>query len=272
MYRKVKSSLWHDPAVRQLSPEEKLLFVYLITNPHTHQSGLYYLPLVTIEHELGYTIHRIKSALDALSIHHLVMVDAANELVWVRNMYRHQRCGVKSDINVRDHLETLHKSFLIGDFLQFYAEWRIQYRYTIQSSHTDRERDRDREQDGDREREQGGKRPPPKGGSRSFTPPTVDQVAAYIAEASITGIDPATFCDYYQQRGWQLSGRQPMKDWQATVRNWHRRDMERKTAKPDADPYGNQAMVARMTAKITAESRQTELALDQPEMSRDDDE
>lgn len=272
MYRKVKSSLWHDPAVRQLSPEEKLLFVYLITNPHTHQSGLYYLPLVTIEHELGYTISRIKSALDALSIHHLVMLDTQNELVWVRNMYRHQRCGVKSDINVRDHLETLHKSFLIGDFLQFYNEWRIQYRYSIQSSPTDRERDRDREQDRDREREQGGKRPPPKGGSRAFIPPTVDQVAAYLDQESITGIDPAKFIDYYQQTGWKLSSGQAMKDWQAAIRNWHRRDLERKNTAPNADPYGNQAMVARMTAKITAESRQTELALEQPEISHHDDE
>jgi len=61
------------------------------------------------------------------------------------------------------------------------------------------------------------------------TRPTVEDVKAYCAEKNIT-IDAQSFVDYYEANGWHV-GRQPMKDWQAAVRNWARRDAERQTPK-----------------------------------------
>lgn len=70
-----------------------------------------------------------------------------------------------------------------------------------------------------------------------FSPPTVDEVAAYCAEHGFGTINPEAFVDYYEARGWKI-GSQSMKDWRATVRNWARRDAERQTqaAELDRDP------------------------------------
>lgn len=70
-----------------------------------------------------------------------------------------------------------------------------------------------------------------------FSPPTVDEVAAYCAENGFGTIDPEAFVDYYEARGWKI-GSQSMKDWRATVRNWARRDAEKQTqaAELDRDP------------------------------------
>lgn len=70
-----------------------------------------------------------------------------------------------------------------------------------------------------------------------FSPPTVDEVAAYCAEQGFGTINPEAFVDYYEARGWKI-GSQSMKDWKATVRNWARRDAERQTqaAELDRDP------------------------------------
>lgn len=70
-----------------------------------------------------------------------------------------------------------------------------------------------------------------------FSPPTVDEVAAYCAEQGFGTINPEAFVDYYEARGWKI-GSQSMKDWRATVRNWARRDAERQTqaAELDRDP------------------------------------
>jgi hypothetical protein len=53
-----------------------------------------------------------------------------------------------------------------------------------------------------------------------FTPPTAEEVQNYLnglGERRFTG---QNFVDAYAASGWKLKGGNPMKDWQAAVRNW----------------------------------------------------
>ena len=54
-----------------------------------------------------------------------------------------------------------------------------------------------------------------------FTRPTVDEVRAYCLEQGYS-VDPQIWHDYYTSIGWKI-GKNPMKDWKATVRNWESR-------------------------------------------------
>lgn len=56
--------------------------------------------------------------------------------------------------------------------------------------------------------------------SSAFTPPTVEEVSAFITENNFN-VDAENFLDYYRSNGWMV-GRSKMKDWKATVRRWHR--------------------------------------------------
>ncbi len=58
--------------------------------------------------------------------------------------------------------------------------------------------------------------------SRRFTPPTVDEVAAYCRERG-NGVDAQRFVDFYASKGWKV-GSSGMRDWRAAVRNWERQD------------------------------------------------
>ena len=58
--------------------------------------------------------------------------------------------------------------------------------------------------------------------SRRFTPPTVDEVAAYCLERG-NAVDAQRFVDFYASKGWKV-GSSGMKDWHAAVRNWERQD------------------------------------------------
>lgn len=51
-----------------------------------------------------------------------------------------------------------------------------------------------------------------------FTPPTDEEVAAYVAEKGYH-FNPAQFVPHYQSKGWKV-GNQPMKDWRAACRTW----------------------------------------------------
>lgn len=71
--------------------------------------------------------------------------------------------------------------------------------------------------------------------TKRFTPPTIEEVRAYCA-ARQNGIDPQSFVDYYTANGWRV-GRNPMKDWQAAVRQWEAR---RKNEAPNPRPFPQQ--------------------------------
>ena len=140
MYRTIDARFWSDPKVRKLSPHEKLLFLYLITNSHTHVSGIYNLPIATMVYELGVTKSIIGYGIDTLSAQKLVMFDQETDVVWVVKMLEYQGCGDKSNRAAAYHLfEDLHNCALTSEFLRVYPQveshvkpdWRIRYRYPI---------------------------------------------------------------------------------------------------------------------------------------------
>lgn len=61
-----------------------------------------------------------------------------------------------------------------------------------------------------------------------FTTPTLDECKAYAASKGLA-MDVAHFHDHYASNGWKISGRAPMKDWRAAMRNWARCE---KTVRP----------------------------------------
>ncbi len=66
------------------------------------------------------------------------------------------------------------------------------------------------------------KKKTPSGSKKKFTKPTVDQVCDYCKTRN-NKVDPQTFIDFYEAKGWMI-GTGKMKDWQACVRTWEKRD------------------------------------------------
>lgn len=80
---------------------------------------------------------------------------------------------------------------------------------------------------------------PPNGVSdtraKRFTPPTLDDVSAYIRERG-SNVDAQRFLDFYTAKGWMV-GKNRMKDWKAAVRTWEKSASEQN--KPFVYDYGN---------------------------------
>ena len=56
--------------------------------------------------------------------------------------------------------------------------------------------------------------------SKRFVPPTPLEVDAYFVERGINDPNEAqSFCDFYESNGWKV-GKNKMKSWKASVRNW----------------------------------------------------
>jgi len=58
---------------------------------------------------------------------------------------------------------------------------------------------------------------------RAFVRPTIQQVQEYCKERE-NKIDPEKWMDHYQSNGWKV-GKNPMKDWMASVRTWEKGEL-----------------------------------------------
>ena len=130
--RFVNDSFWTDPEVKPLSFQTKGLFLYFITNPHGHISGIYYLPLSTVQEETGLLPKDLKKELYTLSIDYKhILYHPDFSVIWVRKMFQHQVFNDKIRTNIENHLLTLHKCPLIKNFLEYYDTLLIQYPYSL---------------------------------------------------------------------------------------------------------------------------------------------
>ena len=62
--------------------------------------------------------------------------------------------------------------------------------------------------------------------AKRFQKPTLDELIAYKQKANLALTDCEAFFDFYESKGWVV-GKNPMKDWQAAMRNWDRTERER---------------------------------------------
>lgn len=68
-----------------------------------------------------------------------------------------------------------------------------------------------------------------------FSPPSLDEVRAYIAERG-SAVDAQQFIDFYECKGWMV-GKNRMKDWKAAVRTWEKRRKEEAGEQPTKQEY-----------------------------------
>ncbi len=77
---------------------------------------------------------------------------------------------------------------------------------------------------------------PPRGKRERFTPPTVEDVAAYCLERK-NGIDAEEFCAFYSSKGWRV-GSSPMRDWRAAVLTWEKKRAKTEGPEPKSAKRG----------------------------------
>jgi len=62
--RMVRDSFWTDSYIEKLSPDEKLLFIYLLTNPLCNVLGIYEIRAKRIGFETGYDVEVVENILE----------------------------------------------------------------------------------------------------------------------------------------------------------------------------------------------------------------
>lgn len=89
--RIVDTGFWTDDKVIEMfSPEDKLFFLYLMTNPHTTQLGIYPINRKIMAFELGYTTDTVSVLLDRFENKYmLIRFSSRTNEVAIKNYLRH---------------------------------------------------------------------------------------------------------------------------------------------------------------------------------------
>lgn len=88
----------------------------------------------------------------------------------------------------------------------------------------------------------------PKGASR-FSPPSIQEVAAYCRERG-NQVDAQAFIDHYEANGW-MRGKTKIKNWKACVRTWEKRHEEGKRHRGNGAADRNADLHDYLDAKIS---------------------
>jgi len=91
--RIVNTKFWDDSYITSLTPTEKLLFLYLITNPLTNISGVYELPARRVAFDIGIPQEEVDAAFAKLEKDGKLI--RANGWVGVVNFIKHQSLNPK---------------------------------------------------------------------------------------------------------------------------------------------------------------------------------
>ncbi len=216
--RYISTSFWDDSWVHRLDPSEKLLFLYLMTNPLTNIAGIYKLSIDRIVFDTGFNENTIKHILEKFLKAGKVITKG--EFMILPSWPKHQK--VAESPKIRLGIETILRNtpkdvlILARDSGYCFPVDTLLIGYPYPSNYSDIDLDLD----SDIDLSNSGAKAPQTKPAKPISRPTIDDVIAYCKERNNT-VDPQKWFDHYTANGWKV-GRTTMKDWKAAVRTWER--------------------------------------------------
>ena len=277
-YRKVDTRIWNDARFGSLSNDGKLAFLFLLTHPHLTSLGAMRATIAGLAAELGWKVERFVAAFDELvgadttAVRSLVEYDEQASFIGLPNFLKYNQpenpnvirswgtpldllpeCEAKARLIVRV------KRCVVDRGEKFVSAWETvseglpeRYAKPFRKGFDDsglnsgngmpnQEQEPEQEQDPKQEPEPKQKGGADAAGVKRFQVPSVEQVRDYCQKRN-NNVDPETFVDFYASKGWKI-GSGPMKDWQAAIRNWERRNATSQRTQSalatSEDPRGN---------------------------------
>jgi len=102
-YRYIYTRIWQDPQMLKYSKDMKLFFIYLLTNPHTTQCGVYELPLELASVETKFTIEELQKLIEKLEKDDKVKYSLQTGEIAVKNWVKY---NINDNPNIRKCVDT----------------------------------------------------------------------------------------------------------------------------------------------------------------------
>lgn len=123
IFRNIQMSFWTDPKIADdFLPEDKLFYLYLLTNPHTNLCGCYEVSMKQMSDETGYTRERVEKIIKRLEeIHKVIIYSKETREVLLINWHKYnwttsEKLRVPLGREIQSVKNTEFKAFLLDLF------------------------------------------------------------------------------------------------------------------------------------------------------------
>ena len=108
--RLINTCFWSDTYIQELTPENKLIFLFLLTNEKTEICGIYEISKKSIAFGTGLSIDTVSEAIARLCIDK--KINYVDGWVWIRNFTKHQQRNPKVIAGIDRGLSCVPKDIL----------------------------------------------------------------------------------------------------------------------------------------------------------------
>jgi len=119
-YRQLYTEFWSDSFVLDLTPDEKLFYLYLLTNNKTSQCGIYELPKKFIEMETGLTLETVEKLINRFCEYNKILYCDNTKEIMVLNWMKYN--VPNNNINIIKCIQNELKKTKNKEFLEILFE------------------------------------------------------------------------------------------------------------------------------------------------------
>ena len=231
--RVIDTGFWTDDKVVDLfSPEDKLFMLYILTNPHTTQLGIYKINKKIMAFELGYSVDTIDVLLDRFENKYNIIVFSkeTNEIA-IKNYLKYsiikggkpvEDCLTKELNDVKD---TNLIKFIFNNIKDYEnineTVKKIIDEYKLNNNDNDNDNDNEVSYHDTLDDTSNNKK-------KSFIAPTLEDVEEYCRSRN-NNVDAKTFYDYYSVNDWKDKDGKKISSWKQKVITWEKHKTEQLT-------------------------------------------
>jgi hypothetical protein len=191
--RMTDTDKWKKRFVRELSPQHKLLWFYILDD--CNHAGIWDVDIEVASIRVGEEL--IYDMLPQAFLDKIVIFDNGDK--WFIPEFIDFQYG---ELNPNSNV---HKS-VIALLEKYNLEGYMKGSQGVQSTLNNKDKDKDKDI--------------VKAKVKRFVKPTIEDIFNYCSERE-NNVDIRRFFDYYESNGWKV-GKNPMKDWKASVRTWEK--------------------------------------------------
>ena len=197
--RMTDTDKWKKRFVRELSPQHKLLWFYILDD--CNHAGIWDVDIEVASIRVGEEL--IYDMLPQAFLDKIVIFDNGDKW-FIPDFIDFQYGELNPNSNV-------HKS-VIALLEKYNLQGYVKGSQGVETTPQDKDKDKDIVK--------------VKAKVKRFKKPTVVDIAEYCIERN-NSVDAEKFYDYYSSNGWKV-GKNPMKDWKASVRTWEKNNTQEK--------------------------------------------
>lgn len=279
IYRPIQVSFWHDNFVINLTPEEKFFYLYLMTNEKTTQCGIYEIPLRIIEMDTGYNRETVTKLLERFTEYEKIKYNFETGELMILNWVKHNKPDSR---NIITCIEKELKLVKDNSFKECFYSLCKEYGYAIDTPNKpldspsqtpckkEKEKEKEKEEEYKKEKEidkeknssqestlpkekKHKKTAPPKSsyGEYGNVLLTDDEYSKLLTEIPNAADGIEKLSEYMASTGKKYASHY------ATIRAWHRKDLERERGKPSGTGSANSSAVEEFMKEVQARDGST---------------